>query len=117
MECVLFFELTVAKDVRRSKYPQLDDESRLTLILDRMSKWFGHTVRIDNERLMASRDFKGTLEYILVSSRTTADGILHVGARKKEAFPWIKVMDRNDLKSIFPKAQIETLALAMADSE
>ena len=115
-DCVLFFEVTVAKDVRTSKYPRLaDDDDRLDLIFDRMKKWVGHTIRVTNGELKSDRDFKGALEYIVVSSRTTEDGILHVGNRKQEKFPWIKVMDCNNLKSVFPEAHIDRLAVVMTE--
>jgi hypothetical protein len=69
----------------------------------RMQKWFGHTVRLNKEELLPPRDYKGFVEYIVVSSRIdTHDGILFPGNKKKEAFPWIKVMDRNDLRSFSP---------------
>jgi hypothetical protein len=40
-DVVLYFELTVSKDVSASKFPKLEDDGRLTSILNSMSKWFG----------------------------------------------------------------------------
>jgi Mitochondrial ribosomal death-associated protein 3 len=117
-DCVLFFELTVAKDVRKNKYPKLSNDSRLNLILERMQKWFGHEITVRNPELMPHGDYKGAVEYIVVSSRThDNDCKLFPGNRKKELFPWIKVMDRNDLGSFFPKAHIEKLASIKSDKK
>jgi hypothetical protein len=117
-DCVLFFELTVAEDVCSKKYPKLNDESRLKLILDRISKWLGCRVRANKEELLPPRDYKGVVEYIVVSSRVDdEDGILYPGNKKKEAFPWVKVMDRNDLRSFFPRYHIEKLATINSDAK
>ncbi len=109
-DCVLFFELTIAKDARRNKYPKLDDNSRLELILNRMSKWFGQTVRTGAKELIPPCDYPGVIEYIVVSSRVVDNGDIIVGNRKKEAFSWVKFMDRNDLKSFFTDSHIDNLA-------
>jgi hypothetical protein len=77
-----------------------------------MSKWFGHTVRVDKEELLPLHDYKGAVDYIIVSFRTKDDGFLDVGNRKKQTFPWVKVMNRTDLKSVFPHSNIERLAIA-----
>jgi Mitochondrial ribosomal death-associated protein 3 len=117
-DCVLFFELTVAEDVCSKKYPKLNDDSRLKLILDRVSKWLGCQVRANKDELLPPRDYKGVLEYIVVSSRVDdEDGVLFPGNKKKEAFSWIKVMDRNDLSSFFPESHIEKLASLTNDAK
>jgi Mitochondrial ribosomal death-associated protein 3 len=67
-DCVLFFELTVAKDVRTKKYPKLKGGSRFKLILSKMQKWFGHEIVVGSQELMPLSDYKGAVEYIVVSS-------------------------------------------------
>jgi hypothetical protein len=50
------------------------------------------------------------VEYLVVSSRTPAEGKLGVGARKKEEFPWL---NRDSLSKIFPDTHVERLRIAM----
>jgi hypothetical protein len=107
-QCVIFFEVTMAKDVTKSKYPNLSNASRLELILSSLRKWMGHSICIsENAKLLPPRDFKGVIEYIVVSSRISSEGSLfNVVQRKKDEFPWIKVMTREGLKSFFPDSHI-----------
>ncbi|KAI3661866.1 hypothetical protein MP638_005907 [Amoeboaphelidium occidentale] len=109
-ECVLFFEVTVAKDVSEAKYPQINNNSRLDLILSSISKWMGGKIRLSAEKkLLAPHDYPGVVEYIIVSSRTNEDGNLTAGAKKTGEFPWLKIMDRNGLTRFFPRTHIEVL--------
>ena len=60
---------------------------------------------MDKDDLLSPFDYKGVVEYIVVSSRVDDDTDFQFpGDKKKEAFPWIKVMDRNDLRSSFPNS-------------
>lgn len=111
--CILFFEVTVSQDVSKEKYPKLSNDDRLDLILKSMGKWMGGTVRVsDQKTLLPPRNFKGVLEYIVVSSRISSEGNLNVGPMKEE-FPWLKKMTRNDLESFFPKSQIDSICDSM----
>jgi hypothetical protein len=56
----------------------------------------------------------GSVEYMVASSRTQAEGKFGVGARKKEEFPWLKIMDRDCLAKIFPETHVEILRIAMS---
>ena len=60
--------------------------------------------------------YNGSVEYMVVSSRTQAEGKLGVGAWKKEEFPWLKIMDRNGLSKIFPQTHVDRLCKAMSKS-
>lgn len=56
--------------------------------------------------------YHGTLEYIVVNSRTSADG----NFAGQEEFAWLKIMDRNGLSKIFPESRIEELCQAMRNT-
>jgi hypothetical protein len=119
-DCVIFFEVTVAEDVSKEKYPNLSTHSRLDLILSSISKWMGCPMRVaENKNTLQPTQqtrgsYDGSVEYMVVSSRTQAEGKLGVGARKKEEFPWLKIMDRDGLAKIFPERHVERLRIAMS---
>ena len=113
-QCVIFFEVTVAQDVSKEKYPHLANDSRLNLIIEAMSKWMGGKIRIsDQKALMPHRDFKGVVEYVVVSSRVSGEGKLTAGSMKIEEFPWLKIMDRDGLAKFFPETHVEKLRASM----
>ena len=113
-DCTLFFEVTVAKDVSKAKYPLLSNDSRKQLILASIGKWMGGSARIsDQKQLLPPRNYKGVIEYIIVSSRLPSEGKLSVGEMKKEEFPWLKLMDRSGLEKFFPPAHIQKLYASM----
>lgn len=72
-ECVLFFELIVTKRVCTSIFQKLDDTSRLEMILNMISRWFGFTVSNGAKEVLSSKDYLGDVEYIIVSSQTVDD--------------------------------------------
>jgi hypothetical protein len=118
-ECVIFFEITVAADVSKEKYPNLSTGNRLDLILSSVGKWMGCPMRVAESKntlqptQQTRGSYNGSVEYMVVSSRTQAEGKLGVGARKKEEFPWLKIMDRDGLSKIFPETHVEKLCKAM----
>jgi hypothetical protein len=114
-ECVLFFEVTVSEDVSKAKYPHLANSNRQDLILSSIGKWMGGSCRISPAReLLPPRDYKGAVEYIVVSSRTKDEGKLTAGAKKIGEFPWLKIMDRNGLATFFPDTHIKKLRESMS---
>ncbi|KAI3656092.1 hypothetical protein MP638_004405 [Amoeboaphelidium occidentale] len=115
---VLFFEVTVSEDVSKAKYPRLNNSSRLDLILSSIGKWMGGTCRISaTKELMPPRDYKGAVEYIVVSSRTKDEGKLTAGAKKIGEFPWLKIMDRNGLANFFPDIHTKKLRESMSKTK
>ncbi|KAI3658398.1 hypothetical protein MP638_001398 [Amoeboaphelidium occidentale] len=121
-DCIIFFEVTVAADVSKEKYPNLSTDNRLELILNSVGKWMGCPMRITEnkntlEAIQQTRgSYNGSVEYMVVSSRTQAEGKLGVGPRKKEEFAWLKIMDRDGLAKIFPESHIEKLRVAMCST-
>jgi hypothetical protein len=121
-DCIIFFEVTVAADVSKEKYPNLSTDNRLELILTSVGKWMGCPMRITEnkntlEAIQQTRgSYNGSVEYMVVSSRTQAEGKLGVGPRKKEEFAWLKIMDRDGLAKIFPESHIEKLRVAMCST-
>ncbi|KAI3653510.1 hypothetical protein MP228_001457 [Amoeboaphelidium protococcarum] len=111
----LFFEVTVAVDVSKAKYPLLSNQGRVELILSSIGKWMGGTARIsDQKQLISPRNYPGVIEYIVVSSRLPSEGKLSVGQMKKYEFSWLKLMDRQDLRTFFPDTHIQKIATTMS---
>ena len=98
-DCTWFFKETVAKDVSKKKFPQFRNDGRVELILASIGKWMGGMARIsDQKQLLPPRDYKGVIEYVVVSSRIPSERKLRFGRMRKEEFPWLKLMDRSGLE-------------------
>ncbi|KAI3637443.1 hypothetical protein MIR68_004092 [Amoeboaphelidium protococcarum] len=70
-DCVIFFELTVAADLFKFEYSNLNNSDRLELILNSVSKWMGCKMRVSEDKhtlelvLQIRGSSEGSVEYIV----------------------------------------------------